>query len=107
MVVKGTEIIQQTKIEVDEYEALKGLAYHFGCGNPLFDDDRDKRWMPEYDDTTHDLLALRAEIDVSYHGSPQWEPIGSKITDSDILRAYVHLKALKQLLMEERETRAK
>lgn len=106
MIVKGTEIRRQIDVSIDEYEALKGLACHFGCSNSLFNEDRDLRWMPEYDDTTHDLSALRAETDISYHGSPCWEPTGQKITDSDALRAYVHIKALCQLL-KEREERAR
>lgn len=105
MIVKGTEIRRQVEISVDEHEALKGLAYHFGCSSPLFNEDRDLRWMPEYD-ATHDLLALRAETNISYHGSPQWEPTGQKITDSDALRAYTLIKGLQQLL-KEREAREK
>lgn len=62
--------------------------------------------MPEYDEGTHDLSALRAETDISYHGSPCWEPTGQKITDPDALRAYTLIKGLKQL-MKEREERAK
>lgn len=102
MIVKGTEIRQQVEFNVDEYEALKGLAYYFGCGSPLFDNSRDTRWIPEYDDTTHDLSALRAEVDISYHGSSCWESTGQKITDPDALRAYTLIKEL-QRLMKERE----
>lgn len=106
MLVKGTEIRRQVEFSIDEYEALKGLAYHFGCGTPLFDTDRDTRWIPEYDQDTHDLSALRAETNISYHGSPCWESTGHKINDPIALRAYTHVKALQQL-MKEREERAK
>lgn len=35
MIVKGTEIRRNIDVSIDEYEALKGLACHFGCSNPL------------------------------------------------------------------------
>lgn len=106
MIVKGTEIRRQVEISVDEYEALKGLSCHFGCSSPLFNEDRDLRWMPEYKEGTDELLALRAETDISRHGSPCWESTGFKIYDPIALKAYTHIKALCQLL-KEREERAK
>lgn len=105
MIVKGMEV-RHIDVSVDEYEALKGIAYELGCGSALFDDSRDTRWMPEYNGTAHDLSALREETDISYHGSPCWEPTGHKITDSDALRAYTSIKALLQI-MKERKERAK
>lgn len=106
MIVKGTEIRRQVEFSVDEQDALKGLAYHFGCGRPLFEDDYDTRWMPEYKEGTDELSALRAETDISRHGSPCWESTGYKIYDPIALKAYVHIKELQQLL-KEREERAK
>ena len=97
MIVKGTKT-KQVEVNVDERELLRGLANYFGCSEPLFDEYYGVRWMPEYDETTHDLLALRAETDVSHHGSPTWEPTGGKITDEVSLRAYTHLKELLRIM---------
>lgn len=101
MIVKGTET-RQVEVNVNEMELLRGLANHFGCSEPLFDEDYDTRWIPEYDSVSHDLSALRAEVDISHHGSPTWEPTGRKITDEISLRAYTHLKELLRIMEENR-----
>lgn len=98
MHVSGIETRNVT-VEVTAEECLRAIAKDNQIEKMLFPS-YNTYWEEEHD-IQGNLIQLTEMQDVSRHGSSDYQPTGNHCKQKFYLDCYTHLKALKQLLLDE------
>lgn len=83
---------EQVEVEVSPEALLRGLQEYFGI-TELFTPRRDNYWR--WSEDGNSMIELEP---ITYHGSPQYDTTGRKISDEKQLTAYMLLTELQKLL---------
>lgn len=94
--VKGKRI-EEVEVEIAPTELFKGMLEYFGISELYDSRNSDYHWT--WDESGNKLIEV---VDISRHGTPNYQQTGRVISDNVQIKAYMLLENIKKL-MEEKE----
>lgn len=94
--VKGKRI-EEVEVEIAPTELFKGMLEYFGISELYNPRNGDCHWT--WDESGNKLIEV---VDISRHGTPNYQQTGREISDNIQIKAYMLLENVKKL-MEEKE----